>query len=185
MTENRVHSLRELTQNIPPARDLWQSIEREIDRDSPRAPARPVREAWLSGLALAATVAAVAVGVWIGETRSTAGGSNAPSFALNAPAAQRSGAPVYASFVSDPRYLRDRAALLKSLQQKLDALPPESRQKVADSVATIQKAKSDLEAALGKDPGNALLQELLVNTYQDEMRVLTAVQEAGSPGGGI
>ena len=56
---------------------------------------------------------------------------------------------------------------------------------IAASIATLQKAKRDLEDALGKDPGNALLQELLVNTYQDEMRVLTAVQQAGSPGGGI
>ena len=36
-----------------------------------------------------------------------------------------------------------------------------------------------IQDALGQEPGNALLQELLVNTYQDEMRVLTAVHEAG------
>ena len=36
---------------------------------------------------------------------------------------------------------------------------------------------AELEAELGKDPSNALLQELLVNTYQDEMRVLTAVHD--------
>jgi len=35
------------------------------------------------------------------------------------------------------------------------------------------------------DPSNALLQELLVNTYQDEMRVLTDVHEASDPGRGI
>ena len=43
----------------------------------------------------------------------------------------------------------------------------------------------DLEAALGKDPTNALLQELLLNTYQDEMRVLTTVHEASESGKGI
>jgi hypothetical protein len=43
----------------------------------------------------------------------------------------------------------------------------------------------DLEAELGKDPSNALLQELLVNTYQDEMRVLTTVHEASDAGEGI
>ena len=36
-----------------------------------------------------------------------------------------------------------------------------------------------------KDPTNALLQELLVNTYQDEMRVLTTVHEASDAGKGI
>lgn len=53
------------------------------------------------------------------------------------------------------------------------------------SLAAIEKAKQDLEQALGKDPSNALLQELLVNTYQDEMRVLTDVPEASSSGRGI
>ena len=53
------------------------------------------------------------------------------------------------------------------------------------SLATIEAAKQDLEQALGKDPGNALLQELLVNTYQDEMRVLTDVREASDAGRGI
>jgi hypothetical protein len=131
---------------------------------------------------MAATVAAAAVGIWLGQARTS---GSAPDFAHNGPAAHQGAAPVYATFVTDPRYVRDRQALLKSLQKKLDALPPESQQKVADSIATIQKAKSDLEQALGKDPGNALLQELLVNTYQDEMRLLTTVEEAGTPGGGI
>jgi hypothetical protein len=56
---------------------------------------------------------------------------------------------------------------------------------VVASLATVQQAKQDLEQALGKDPGNALLQELLVNTCQDEMRVLTDVREASEPGTGI
>ena len=42
-----------------------------------------------------------------------------------------------------------------------------------------------VQEALGRDPANALLQELLVNSYQDEMRVLTAVHEAGGASGGI
>jgi hypothetical protein len=64
-------------------------------------------------------------------------------------------------------------------------LPPESRAKVVDSLATIHKSMQDLEAALGKDPTNALLQELLLNTYQDEMRVLTTVHDASETGKGI
>jgi hypothetical protein len=87
--------------------------------------------------------------------------------------------------VSDPRYQRQRAALLKTLQAQLNTLPPVTRTKVLASLATIGKAKKDLEDALGKDPGNALLQELLVNTYQDEMRVLTDVHSASNAGEGI
>ncbi len=87
--------------------------------------------------------------------------------------------------MSDPRYARQRAALLRSLPARLAALPPPARAKVMASLATLKKAKEDLESALGKDPGNALLQELLVDTYQDEMRVLTDMRDASDPGKGI
>ena len=33
---------------------------------------------------------------------------------------------------------------------------------------------------IGKDPANALLQELFVNSCQEEMRALTAVRDSGS-----
>jgi len=167
MTENRITSLRQLAQDIPPSRDLWQSIEREISGGEVQVKSAR-RTAWIPLFALAATLAVVGVGLWIGQ-----------------PPEKGARSIVYTGFVTDPRYLRDRAALLESLRQRLNALPPESQQQVAASIATLQKAKRDLEDALGKDPGNALLQELLVNTYQDEMRVLTAVQQADSPGGGI
>jgi len=71
------------------------------------------------------------------------------------------------------------------LQARLARLPPPERDKVTASLQAIEKAKADLEQALGHDPSNALLQELLVNTYQDEMRVLTDVHEASDPGRGI
>ncbi len=50
------------------------------------------------------------------------------------------------------------------------------------SLATLRGAIADLRGALGTDPGNLLLQEMLVNSYQDEIRVLTAVKEAGVAG---
>ena len=105
--------------------------------------------------------------------------TNRPSIPGIAPTA------VDAAYVSDPRYQEQRAALVRELQARLAALPPPARAKVSTSLATIEKAKADLEQALGRDPGNALLQELLVNTYQDEMRVLTDVHEASDPGRGI
>ena len=106
---------------------------------------------------------------------------------ISASRATAAGAPTAldVAYVPDPRYERDRAALMRSLQARLAALPPPARAKVMASLAAIHRAKEDLENALGKDPGNALLQELLVNTYQDEMRVLTDVHEAGDAGRGI
>ena len=203
----KVTTLRDLPQAIEPGRDLWPAIEariREVQAAASPATGAKVIPPYRSGarlrwLAAAAMVASVAVGVWIG--RSVLPGTAQPAQTAQVPPAaggQAStstpttatgipGAPTAldASYVNDPRYERQRAALLRSLQAQLAAMPPETRAKVTASLATIEKAKEDLEQALGKDPGNALLQELLINTYQDEMRVLTDVHEASEPGRGI
>ena len=87
--------------------------------------------------------------------------------------------------MTDPRYTMQRAALIRGLEVELKTLPPDTQHKVASSLATIRTSIKDLQDAIGRDPANALLQELLVNSYQDEMRVLTAVHEAGGVSGGI
>jgi hypothetical protein len=40
---------------------------------------------------------------------------------------------------------------------------------------------TNIEAELGRDAGNALLQELFISACQEEMRVLTAVDPIGGP----
>ena len=190
----KVSSLRELPQTIEPPRELWPRIEARLEALGAPAPAptrvpasAPLgRRAQLRWLAAAAMVASVAVGVWIGRTLLP--GSAPLSARQTAPGtATLPGEPTAldASYVSDPRYAQQRAALLGQLEARMAALPPATRVKVTASLATIEKAKEDLEHALGRDPSNALLQELLITTYQDEMRVLTDVREASEPGRGI
>jgi hypothetical protein len=189
----RVSALAQLPQAIEPPRDLWPGIEARLNGLQPAAPAasgaNPIPQyrsgARLRWLAAAAMVASVAIGVWIG--RSVMPGAAAPVAAQSAAPVTITDAPTLldAAYVGDPRYTRQRAALLRSAQAQLATMSPDSRDKVLASLAAIQHAKEDLEQALGKDPGNALLQELLVNTYQDEMRVLTDVHEAGVTGTGI
>jgi hypothetical protein len=185
-----VSSLRDLPQAIAPARDLWPQIEAEINAPSTGAAApgtaggrRAVftrRRPWL---AAAAMVGCVAIGVWIG--RAGLPGSAPVTAHRGAAPAPESGAVLDAAYVSDPRYQREHAALMKSLQAQLATLPAPTRAKVMESLATIGHARRELEEALGRDPSNALLQELLVDTYQDEMRVLTDVREASDAGKGI
>jgi hypothetical protein len=194
----RVRSLRELPQAIEPPRDLWPQIAARLEQESPAAAPRapqlaPRRTRMpLQWLAAAAMVASVAVGVWIGRDLlpgktpiQVVANHPVPGTAQPATVQPGMGSAVEAAYVNDPRYQRQRQALLQSLQAQLATMPPETREKVLASLATIDKAKQDLESALGKDPGNALLQELLVNTYQDEMRVLTQVHEANNSGEGI
>jgi hypothetical protein len=177
-TQKRIRSLGELAQNVPPPRDLWPAIAAEIAKDAQGASKRgrnganPVtRTQWV---ALAAVIAALAVGVWFGRNVIPLGGSPSQM-------AELGGAEdvITAAYIKDPGYMRDRAELVRSLDEKMKTLPLDTQRKVTASLETIRKSIADIQSALGKDPGNALLQELLVNSYQDEMRVLTAVHEAG------
>jgi hypothetical protein len=185
---HKISSLRDLPREIAPPRDLWQGIEAEITapRQAPvQAPSHRLRY-----LATAAVIVALAVGVWIGRVMlPPLQGARVPGGVT--PAVTAANVPVdepgafHAAYVMGPKYINQRAQLVKDLETRLAQLPPESRAKVLSSLQAINDSKRDLERELGKDPSNALLQELLVNTYQDEMRVLTAVHEAGSSGEGI
>lgn len=178
----RVSALRDLPQAIEPPAALWSRIEAEL---APRRPA--LRRPWLAGarlrvLAAAAVLAALAAGIVIGRLLLPAAGPQGPPLTAHH---ERVLQAVPVAYVSDPRYLKEREALLSSLQSQLEALPPASRSKVIASLATIHQSMRQLEAALGRDPSSALLQELLVDTYQDEMRVLTTVHEAAQAEEGI
>jgi hypothetical protein len=189
----KIKSLQDLPQDIAPARDLWPQIAAQISPSGHPAqlagttPATPAgaRMARLRWLAAAAALACLAVGMWIDRSLLPVRTTNERGALSVGTATPGAPASLDVAYVSDPRYQRQRAALLQSLQAQLSALPPVTRTKVLASLATIDKAKQDLQDALGKDPGNALLQELLVNTYQDEMRVLTDVHSASHAGEGI
>jgi hypothetical protein len=208
--ERKISSLRDLPRELAPPRDLWQGIEAQITADKRAVladgragPTVPARRSAATGrlrvLAAAAVIVALAVGIWIGRSvlpapggavpGQSAGGSglsaNNTAGAVTGLSAGGEPGAFHAAYVVDSKYIQQRAALVKDLEARLAALPPDSRAKVVSSLQTINDSKRDLERELGKDPSNALLQELLVNTYQDEMRVLTAVHEAGSSGEGI
>jgi hypothetical protein len=193
-----VNSLRDLPTAVQPPRDLWAGIEARIVAEGrisaadtgtrKRAGSNLSRLRWM---AAAAVVAALAVGMWVGRSvlptsRPTTSPGEGTTVTATLPKINNDGAAaLQAAYIVDPKYRKQREALVKSLEAKLASLPPESRAKVISSLATIHKSMQDLEAELGKDPSNALLQELLVNTYQDEMRVLTTVHEASDAGEGI
>jgi hypothetical protein len=165
----KITSLSDLPREIAPARDLWPHIEAQLD-----APSRRLPRAWASGRvwpALGGLAAALAVGIWIGH-------GLLPLRTLGTAPAVRGSPTLAADFVTDPRYVRVHRELMRTLDQRLATLSPATRAKVIASLDTIHGSMQDIQAALGRDPGNALLQELLVNTYQDEMRVLTDVEDA-------
>ncbi len=95
---------------------------------------------------------------------------------VNAPAGNPD---VRQATLRDAEYRKQRDQLLVEVQTKLQGMPQAERDKVAASLQTLRRSIADIEAALGRDPANALLQELLVNSCQEEMRALTAVRDSG------
>jgi len=177
---SRVSALQQLQPGFRPERDLWPDIEKRISAVRSPSGLTPTSRAgighwppaWVK--VAAAAVLLMTLGVWIGHVERTLSlvrkeSESAASLPM----------PINAC-VSDARYLRERIALLSSPTATLPGLPPESRQRVMASLATIHSAVQDIETALARDSANPLLQELLLTTCQDETRVLTEVQEAGS-----
>src|SRR5690348_12412427 len=84
-----VRSLGELSQNVAPPRDLWPSIASQIAmNDSPvpgsseRTRLRPTGMQWA---ALAAVIAALAVGIWLGRSVLPMSATKPPVVAANPP----------------------------------------------------------------------------------------------------
>jgi hypothetical protein len=201
-----VGSLRDMPRSVEPPRDLWAGIEARIAAERQSSQIGEVTKfsakrsvPRLRWMAAAAVIAALAVGMWIGRSFLPTGGSTPgssmtahtnspgkPSRPTQPEQNSANGAAAFqAAYIADPKFRQQREELVKSLETKLASLPPESRAKVIASLATIHQSMQVLEQELGKDPTNALLQELLLNTYQDEMRVLTTVHEASDAGKGI
>lgn len=176
MTTRRVKRLDELAQSVPPARDLWPAISAAIEADKAANAASAGgarRYGWRPAAAMAAAVALVTVGVYIGKAISPAVG---PTVATNT---ERPAEVMQTSMQRDANYRKQRDQLMADVQKRLQAMPAAEREKVSGSLTTLRRSITEIEAALGRDPANALLQELLVSSCQEEMRALTAVREAG------
>jgi len=176
MTTRRVKRIDELARDIPPARDLWPAIAQaiQVDLSMKAVPARR-RVGWMPALGLAASVALVALGVVIGMQF-----SHKDQIVAGDPAKAAAGdAGMVKASLRDAEYRKQRDQLLVEVQARLDTMSPAEREKVGASLATLKRSIEEIEAALGHDPANALLQELLVNSCQEEMRALTSVRDAG------
>jgi hypothetical protein len=179
-----IQRIDELARDIPPPRDLWPAINAAIlneqiaaaDAESARSTQMGTRRrgAWLPAAGLAAGMALVALGVLIGRNFT-------PQAAL--PVTASNPAPVNPDVrpaaLRDAEYRKQRDQLVVEVQTRLQAMPAPERDKVAASLLTLQRSIAEIEAALGRDPANALLQELLVNSCQEEMRALTVVRDSG------
>ena len=162
-----------LPRELPPENDLWPGIAAQLEPR--RAPRR-----WLP-LAAAAVLLVVSSSLITARVVRWSAAPAAPIATVAPPATPDAGVVRPASFgpghALDPEYAAARQQLAAMLAQRMDRLPSSARQKVEDNLAQLHRATDEINAALALQPGDALLEELLLNTYQDELAVLASVNQ--------
>lgn len=161
--------LRLLRPELEPARDLWPAIEARLGSPARALPARDGRRPAWPLFAMAASVAIVGVlAVRLIDRDAPMPSENTQPAAL--------AAPFGPGYVLGGDYQAARAGLVDGLERRLASLDPEARAAVLDNLETIRRAVAEINAALGDDPANVLLQNQLLATYQDELSVLANLQ---------
>lgn len=167
-----------LPRGIEPSRDLWPAIEARLE---PR-PARARRRwPWL---------AAAGVLLAVGSSLMTANLLRRDAAVIaQAPLERPDEAVMRAAFgpgqTLGPGYDAIRQQLADSLAARIDRLPPEARTRLEANLAELHRATAEINAALELSPGDPLLEELLINSYQDELAVLASVNQLTGPIGRI
>jgi hypothetical protein len=157
-----------LPRGIEPPRDLWPGIAARLE---PRRARATRRWPWL---------AAAGVLLVVGSSLITASLlRREPAVIAQAPVARP--AVAHAAFgpgqTLDPSYDLIRQQLADSLAARIDRLPPAARAKLEANLAELHRATAEINAALELSPGDPLLEELLINSYQDELAVLASVNQ--------
>ena len=174
--------LRELPLEVAPGRDLWPDIAARIDERAAAVAPAASRPAWL-------WQAVAAVVLVAGSSLLTASllDRNRPVQQSAVPAAAVNGTSVPEAAVMpaafgpaghlDPEYLAARTQLTQMLDRRMATMPPAARAKLEFNLGEMRRAADEINAALAEQPGDPLLEELLLKTYQDELAVLSNVSQ--------
>lgn len=162
-----------LATEVSPERDLWPGIEQAINE-----PVRPRRSGFGSMWAQAAAVVLL-VGGSSGLTYLAMTGDEDPTVPPMVDTIELGFEPVSANFGSQytlgPDYIDARRILKGSFDENLDSLSPEAREEVIRNLATIRQAIDDINEALADQPDSVLLQELLLDSYRNELSLMMQV----------
>lgn len=180
--------LRALPVEVEPGRDLWPGIAARITQAA--AAPQPVtrRPAWawqaVAALVLVAGSSLLTAGLLDRSPQADLSASQAASAAAAAPGSTTDpgGASVLPAAFGpagrlDGEYLVARDQLTQLLEERIAAMPPSARAKLEFNLGEMRRAADEINAALAAQPGDPLLEELLLKTYQDELAVLSNVNQ--------
>ena len=175
--------LGELPLEVAPGRDLWPDIAARIEDRARPVASTTRRPAWLWQVAAAVVLVA-------GSSLLTASlldrnvlvqQSAVPAVRANAHAASDAAVVMPAAFGPagqlDPEYVAARRQLTQVLDQRVAALPTSARAKLEFNLGEMRRAADEINAALAEQPGDPLLEELLLKTYQDELAMLSNISQ--------
>jgi hypothetical protein len=159
-------ALARLPRDVEPPRDLWTGIEAGIA-------GRPDRGGMRWPWAAAAAVVLVAASSLI--TANLVREESAPVATApvpGEPALQVASTAFGPGHTLDPAYDAARRNLAEELSRRIDRMPPSARQRLEANLGELRRASAEINGLLAERPGDPLLEELLLATYQDELAVL-------------
>ncbi|MET0498261.1 MAG: hypothetical protein ABW106_08350 [Steroidobacteraceae bacterium] len=188
-------ALGSLPTEVAPEKDLWAQIEAQISASPPihqrehRVDVVPrrhfnVSSRWLQMAAAVLLIAGSSFTTWVIVQRSAnervmrAQQSTVQQMqpVLNAMPASFGGADALGA-----DYQKARAALCDEFDRRVAKLPPVTRARLERDLADLRRAANHVAATLGQHPGDPLLQQLLLSTYQSELALLGSLNDVSTP----
>ncbi len=175
-------ALDRLPRDVPPDRDLWPAIATRLEPAVVEPPRAAKSGAWTGQIAAALALVAVSSLITAALIRRHDGTPVAQVPAQAASDAQVVPAAFGPTYSLSPEYQIAHRQLSALLQQRIGRMPPAAREKLEVNLGELRHAAIEINAALAGQPGDPLLEELLLNTYQEELSVLAAANQLTAAG---
>ncbi len=175
---------RALPKGIAPGRDLWPAIAdsladspAETSADAAIAPQHRGMPFWQRTLGVAAAVVLLVGGSSAITWFAVSGVQPAvvPQVVFEPLQLQPVSGSFGAEYELGADFMAARGSLASQLDSKLDRLSPQARAEVEKNIAEIRASIHQIDRVLADEPDNALLQELLLSAYRDELRLMRRV----------
>lgn len=172
-------ALSRVPREVPPTRDLWPGILAQIEASSTTSGGPDVRrrQTWMPWAAAVLMAVGASFSTYL-VMQSTQ--DDQTIAALPASKQMQSADPMSVRAVLETEYVNARANLDETFAKRLASLPPEARAKVERNLEDLRRAAREISRTLEQHPSDPLLQELLMSTYQRELRLLADVTQMTS-----